>query len=573
MSCRFPGGANSPEAFWQLLESKTDAIAPIPKDRWPLDPFHSEDPTEPGKVISRYGGFIKHLYDFDASFFRVSPREALTLDPQQRLALELSWEALEQAGIAPDSLAAQSVGVFLGISSIDHWQQVLARSPETIDAYLATGNTHSVAAGRISYLLGINGPSLAVDTACSSSLVAVHLACQSLRQKECDMALVGGVNRIITPAASINFSKAQMLSADGRCRTFDRAASGFGRAEGGGMGVLKRLSDAQAEGDRISAVILGSATNHNGRTNGLTAPSTTAQQAVIRQALAASQLDAEQISYIETHGTGTALGDPIEVAALGQIFSNRKQNQPLTLGAAKTNIGHTEAAAGIAGLIKSVLAIQHHQIPANLHLTTPNPDIAWDTLPFALPTEASPWASPNSPHTAGVSAFGFNGTNAHLILQAAPPSPHPPKPPNPHSPPHLFPLSARTPAALNQLIARYAQYLATNPEIDLSDLCATASTGRSHFSHRIAILSASIAELRQILISVLAGRHHPNCWQSSNTSPADSRSSSNAQQRDAQRYVQGESINWQSLYPPGTRRKLSLPTYPFQRQYYGPDSW
>ena len=567
MSCRFPGGANSPEAFWRLLDSKTDAIAPIPKDRWPLDKYHSADPTEPGKVISQYGGFIGHLYDFDASFFRVSPREALTLDPQQRLALELSWEALEQAGIAPDSLAAQSVGVFLGISSIDHWQQVLARSPDTIDAYLATGNTHSVAAGRISYLLGISGPSLAIDTACSSSLVAVHLACQSLRQQECDMALVGGVNRIITPAASINFSKAKMLSADGRCRTFDASASGFGRAEGGGMVVLKRLSDAQEAGDRISAVILGSAVNHNGRTNGLTAPSTSAQQAAISQALKVSKLDAEAVSYVETHGTGTALGDPIEVAALGQVFGNRERARPLTLGALKTNIGHTEAAAGIAGLIKSVLAIQHQQIPANLHLNAPNPNIDWNKLPFELPEETIPWPSPNAPHTAGISAFGFNGTNAHLILQANPPLPHSPTPPLPH----LFPLSARTPTALNQLIARHAQHLAANPEIDLSDLCFTASTGRSHFSHRIAILSTSTAELRQILISVLAGRGHPNCWQSEESAIPDS-PGTDGLKAYAQRYVQGELIDWQSLYPSGMRCKLSLPTYPFQRQYYGPDA-
>ena len=241
MSCRLPGGAESPAAFWRLLEDKREAIAPIPDDRWDSNHYYSSNPDEPGKVITQYGGFVPHLYDFDAAFFRISPREAIALDPQQRLSLELGWEALEHAGIAADRLAGESVGVFLGISSIDHWQQVLARSPDTIDAYLATGNTHSVAAGRLSYLLGVSGPSLAIDTACSSSLVSVHLACQSLRQQECDLALAGGVNRIITPAASINFSKAKMLSADGRCRTFDQSASGFGRAEGGGMVVLKRL--------------------------------------------------------------------------------------------------------------------------------------------------------------------------------------------------------------------------------------------------------------------------------------------------------------------------------------------
>ncbi len=427
MSCRFPGGADSPTAFWKLLKKKTDAVSEVPVDRWPIDKYHSDEPDLPGKMVSRSGGFIPHLYDFDASFFRVSPREAITLDPQQRLALELGWESLENAGIVLGTAKGdkatgdeRSVGVFLGISSIDHWQQVLAQSPEQIDAYLATGNSHSVAAGRLSFLLGVNGPSLAIDTACSSSLVALHLACQSLRQQECALALVGGVNRILTPAASINFSKARMLSVDGRCRTFDQAASGFGRAEGGGMVVLKRLSDAQAAGDRIQAVILGSATNHNGRTNGLTAPSKAAQIAVIQQALNASRLSPAAVDYIETHGTGTALGDPIEVSALGQVFADAERTEPIWLGALKTNIGHMEAAAGIAGLIKAVLAIEHKQVPANLHLEHPNPLIEWDALPFRLPDQTTPLPATANLRTAGVSAFGFNGTNAHVIVQSPP---------------------------------------------------------------------------------------------------------------------------------------------------------
>ncbi|MEL6553283.1 MAG: polyketide synthase, partial [Cyanobacteria bacterium J06621_11] len=328
MSCRLPGKVDSPESFWDFLLQKGDAIAPIPKDRWDASQYHDPNNNTPGKMISDQGGFIPHLYDFDAAFFRISPREAVSLDPQQRLALELGWEAFENAGIAVDSLAKEvekSTGVFLGISSIDHWQQMLAQSDDAIDAYLATGNTHSVAAGRLSYLLGLTGPSLAIDTACSSSLISVHLACGSLRQQECDVALAGGVNRMITPAASINFSKANMLAADGRCRTFDAAASGFGRAEGVGFVVLKRLSDARAAGDRIHAVILGSATNHNGRTNGLTAPSKTAQQAVIRRALKMSRVSADEVGYVETHGTGTSLGDPIEVGALGAVFGAEKR--------------------------------------------------------------------------------------------------------------------------------------------------------------------------------------------------------------------------------------------------------
>ena len=577
MSCRLPGGADSPAAFWQLLQSKREAIAPIPDDRWDRDYYYSQNPDEPGKAIAQSGGFVPHLYDFDAAFFRIAPREAIALDPQQRLALELGWEALEQAGIAADNLIGESVGVFLGISSIDHWQQVLARSPDTIDAYLATGNSHSVAAGRLSYLLGVSGPSLAIDTACSSSLVSVHLACQSLRQQECDMALAGGVNRIITPAASINFSKAKMLSADGRCRTFDQSASGFGRAEGGGMVVLKRLSDAVEQGDRIEAVILGSAVNHNGRTNGITAPSTQAQQAVIRQAMKASKIAADEVSYVETHGTGTALGDPIEVAALGEVFGDRQR--PVVLGAVKTNIGHTEAASGIAGLIKAILCVQHRQIPANLHLKEPNSEIAWEELPFDLPNSTRPWpTSDNTPLTAGVSAFGFSGTNAHLILRS--PVELPPKSASVPAAKmqYLLPLSARSPAALNQLVARYAQYLATEPDVNLADLCFTASVGRSHFSTRLAIVGTSSTGLRQTLIGVLAGRKQPNCWKSEWVLSNEQALDPDSLEFYAVQYVQGKTPDWQAIYqkrkslysPTAPYQKLVLPNYPFQRLYYGP---
>ena len=587
MSCRLPGGADTPQALWSHLLRRKDAIAPIPKDRWPNDDFYHPDPNTPGKVITQSGGFVPHLYDFDAAFFRISPREALTLDPQQRLALELGWEALENSAIAPDTISAQSgqsVGVFLGISSIDHWQQVLSQSPEALDAYLATGNTHSVAAGRLSYLLGVTGPSMAVDTACSSALVAVHLACQSLRNQECALALAGGVNRIITPAASISFSKARMLSADGRCRTFDQAASGFGRAEGGGMVALKRLSDAQAAGDRIHAVILGSAVNHNGRTNGLTAPSRTAQQAVIRQAIAASQIAATYVSYIETHGTGTALGDPIEVGALSDVFreafrqdsASTQSKTPIILGAVKTNIGHTEAASGIAGLIKAVLATQHRQIPANLHLKTPNPEIAWDQLPFQLPAQTLDWSPTHNPLTAGVSAFGFNGSNAHLILQSAP---APSVSVEATEIPQLLPLSAQTPAALKQLAARYAQHLSAHPNVNLADLCYTASVGRSHFTHRLAILTSTPADLRQILIDIIAGRPHPSCLQSADLGQLADISGEDAQRQTALRYVQGEPINWQAYYQQNASTAgqvrppqiVDLPLYPFQRQHYGPD--
>jgi acyl transferase domain-containing protein len=373
-----------------------------------------------------------------------------------------------------------------------------------------------------------------------------------------------------------------------------QAAAGFGRAEGGGMVVLKRLSDAIAAGDRIHAVILGSATNHSGRTNGITAPSQVAQQAVIRQALKVSRISAAHVSYIETHGTGTVLGDPIEAAALGQVFGSgdRPPDHPLVLGALKTNIGHAEAAAGIAGLIKAVLALEHRQIPANLHLTTPNPHIDWESLPFQLPTTAIPWPSAASPLTVGVSAFGFNGTNAHVILQEPPSatlSPHSSHVAASAQAPYLLPLSARTPVALTQLVARYAQHLAAQADLNLADVCFTASVGRSHFPHRLAVIATSTAELRAILIDFLSGRAHPAYWKSDDLqSLEDHRPSaphsesyseldfSEALELQAKCYIQGETIDWQALYRHRSSQpknlcqfhKLTLPTYPVQRQRY-----
>lgn len=566
-SCRFPGGVETPEAFWTLLERKTDAIGEIPSDRWPVDAFYNADPDRPGTMVSRYGGFVPHLYDFDAPFFRLSPREARALDPQQRLLLELGWEALERGGIAPDAIAGESAGTFVGIGSIDYWQRLLARHPDTLDAYSTTGNTHSLAAGRLSFSLDVTGPSMAVDAACASALVAIHLACQSLRQRDCNLAFAGAVNRILTPEASIIFSKAHMLSADGRCRTFDASASGFGRAEGGGLLVLKRLQDARAAGDRIQALILGSAVNHNGRTGGLTVPNGPAQQAVVRQALAASGLDPAAVGYVETHGTGTALGDPIEVGALGQVFGPER-DRPLVLGATKTNVGHLEAAAGMAGAIKAALVLQWGQIPANLHLAVPNPHIDWEALPLSLPAETVPWPTSDRPRIAGVSAFGFSGTNAHILLQAAPADA---RPPAAAVPPFLLPLSARTLPALRQLVARYAQYLAQGPTPNLADFCYTASVGRQHFSQRLAILFSAAGELRQCLIDVLADRPNAACWRSDAPKTPTVDSGTSSLEGVAWRYVRGESIDWKELYREENYRKVALPTYPFQRQYYGID--
>jgi malonyl CoA-acyl carrier protein transacylase len=504
LGCRFPG-ADDPDAFWQLLIQGMDAITEVPPDRWDIDAFYDPDPHAPGKMSTRYGGFVRQLYEFDPHFFGLSPREAVTLDPQQRLLLEVSWEALEQAGLSPDRLAGSQTGVFVGICSSDYSQILLDRGVEAIDAYMGTGNTHSVAAGRLSYLLGLQGPSLSVDTACSSSLVTVHLACQSLRNGECDLALVGGVNRILTPEATINFSKAQMLAADGRCKTFDADANGYVRAEGCGMVVLKRLSQALADRDNILALIKGSAINQDGRSSGLTVPNGPAQQALIRQALQSSGLEPSDVSYIEAHGTGTALGDPIEVGALGAVFGEgRSPQDPLVIGSVKTNIGHLEGAAGIAGLIKVVLSLQHQEIPPHLHFKQPNPHIDWQDLPLKIPTEPMSWKTGSKPRIAGVSSFGFSGTNAHVVLAEAP-CPEP-LPETADRPLHLLSLSARTESALTALASRYQQHLTTHPTLNFADVCFTTNTGRSHFEHRLSLVAASTKQAIEKLTAFIAGQ-------------------------------------------------------------------
>jgi acyl transferase domain-containing protein/NADPH:quinone reductase-like Zn-dependent oxidoreductase/acyl carrier protein len=499
MGCRFPGGATTPEQFWQQLSQGMDAITEVPPDRWNLSDYYDSDPTIAGKIVTRSGGFVDHLHEFDAEFFGISPREARSLDPQQRLLLEVSWEALEQAGIIPQTLMGQPIGVFVGLCSNDYSQQLLSRPVTEIDAYLATGNAHSTAAGRIAYTLGLTGPCLAIDTACSSSLVAVHLACQSLRQGECPIALVGGVNRILSPEFSINFSQARMLAADGRCKTFDSRADGFVRSEGCGVIVLKRLVDAVSDRDPILAVIRGSAVNQDGRSSGLTVPNGPAQQAVIRQALTQANCDPAAIDYLEAHGTGTALGDPIEVGALNAVFgTSHSAEKPLLIGSVKTNIGHLEAAAGIAGLIKVVLSIQQGQIPPHLHLQQPNPHVDWQPS-IAIPSDLTDWRSDSGERLAGVSSFGFSGTNAHVIVSSPPIAAATPEPELGHRPLHLLTLSAKTPTALQLLIQRYCDWLEHHPELEFADLCFSANTGRSQFAHRFNILAASGSEAHQQL--------------------------------------------------------------------------
>ncbi|MTJ10362.1 type I polyketide synthase [Anabaena sp. UHCC 0204] len=494
MGCRFPGGADNPEDFWQLLKNGVDAITEVPQDRWNIDDYYDPEKETPGKMYTRYGAFVDKLKEFDPSFFSISPREARALDPQHRLILEVSWEALENAALNPQKLAKTQTGVFVGICSSDYYQLLLTQEEIEIDSYFGTGNSHSSAVGRLSYILGLQGPSLAVDTACSSSLVTVHLACSSLRNHESDVAIAGGVNRLITPEVSINFSKARMLSADGRCKTFDVSADGYVRGEGCGIIVLKRLSDAIANNDNILAVIRGSAVNQDGHTSGLTVPSGPSQQAVIRKALENGGVSPEAVSYIEAHGTGTSLGDPIEVGSLGAVFGkNHSSQNPLMLGSVKTNIGHLEGAAGIAGLIKVVLQLQHQEIAPHLHFHQPSSYINWEELPVVIPTTAIPWQIEGKNRIAGVSSFSFSGTNAHIVLEEAPEQLK-----NEdllERPLHLLTLSAKTEKALEKLVNRYQEHLEKNPEIAIADICYTANIGRAHFNYRLAVVVNNKKEL------------------------------------------------------------------------------
>ncbi len=509
VGCRFPRDLVTPKAFWEFLRRGGDAISEVPADRWDIDAFYDANVEVPGKMITRQAGFFCSLDQFDPEFFGISPREAITMDPQQRWLLEVAWEALEDAGVAPNRLAGSATGVFIGICNNDFGHRLLDRGPEKIDAYLATGIAHSVAAGRLSYFLGLQGPCVSVDTACSSSLVSVHLACQSLRNRECDRALAGGVNRILSPELSVNFSKNHMLSPSGRCKTFDAAADGFTRGEGCGVVVLRRLSDALADHDPILALIRGSATNQDGRTSGLTVPNGPAQQIVIRHALENGGVAPREVSYIEAHGTGTSLGDPIEVGALSEVYCpGRTKEHPLVIGSVKTNIGHLEAAAGIAGLIKTALALRHRELPPHLNFKTPTPHIAWQSTPISVPTQLQPWTTHGTPLRAGVSSFGFSGSNAHAILEEAPTVQTTAT--TSERPCHLLNISARSAAALKELAGAYVEFLDRAPAAEFANVCHTANVGRAYFDERLSLVADSSGSARRQLTAFLNGEQTPD---------------------------------------------------------------
>ncbi|MGE2721272.1 type I polyketide synthase [Mycolicibacterium celeriflavum] len=513
-AARFPGARDADE-FWQVLRDGRDAVSEVPADRWDVEEFFDVDPDTPGKIVTRRAGFVDDATGFDAPFFGVSPREVMLMDPQHRLLLETAWHAVEHSGTAPTALAGTNTGVFVGMSTHDYLGMASDELtyPE-IEAYMAIGTSHAAAAGRISYRLGLQGPAVAVDTACSSSLVAIHQACQALRLGECDLALAGGVNLLLTPATMITFSSAHMLAPDGRCKTFDAAADGYVRGEGCGVIVIKRLEDALREGDRIRAVIRGSAINQDGASGGLTVPNGVAQQRVITDALKYAGVEPSAVGYLEAHGTGTSLGDPIEAQAAGSVLGDgRDASRPLLLGSVKTNIGHLEAAAGIAGVIKVIMSLENEMLPQHLHFQQPSPHIPWDRLPVKVVKEPIPWKRNGAPRIAGVSSFGFAGTNAHVIVEEAPETAtasvgiRVAKPEDRRF--NLLPLSARTPSALMQLAAQYRNWMDTHPEVTLADVCYTAGTGRAHLTHRAAIVANSRESAIDLLGALAENRPAP----------------------------------------------------------------
>lgn len=598
MGCRFPGGANHPTAFWDLLQKGFNGMREIPKERWDVDAYYDSNLEAPGKMYVRQAGFLDVPIDqFDAEFFGISPHEAEYMDPQQRLLMEVTWEALENGGINPKELKGSSTGVFVGVMMHDFSDLLVKYEPMSeIDAYQVTGNANCVLPGRISYFLGLQGPSFPIDTACSSSLVALHEACQSLRNGECSLAIAGGVNLIMTPEPIVQMCKAHMLSADGFCKTFDAKADGYARGEGCGIVILKRLSEAQADGDPILALVKSSGINQDGASSGLTVPNGNAQTALLKSVWAKGQIDPAEIHYMEAHGTGTSLGDPIEINAIRSAFEEVKRDSPLWISSVKTNIGHLESAAGVAGIVKVVLSLQNETIPPHLHLEKLNPHIQLEDMQAAIPLKNVPWQRGAKPRLASISSFGIGGTNSYAVLEEAPRTEEAIS----EDSPHLLTLSAKSEKALQDLISLYIDFLEKHPHTHLGDLCFTANTGRTHFEFRTALIGNNLETILEKLkngdyqISKISSKRPKIALYSKNGQsrleqilPEIQKSTNpnlegyeviecgdddlnSLYEKLAKLYRQGIPIDWKGLYSPKTRRKIALPTYPFQRKRHWP---
>ncbi len=499
IGCRFPGGVDSPGTFWQLLLEKGDAIGEIPRDRFDLDVYYDPTPSTPGKVNTRFGGFLSGIDTFDAEFFGIAPREAERLDPQQRLLLEVGWEALEDAGMLPAALAGSSTGVFVGMW-LNDYEGRLFSDPAGADFYMTTGSGRYAASGRLSYAFGLQGPSITIDTACSSSLAAVHLACQSIWLGESDLALAGGANVILQPDISVAYSQSQMLAPDGRCKFGDSRANGYVRSEGAALVALKPLSAARRDGDRVYAVILGGTVNNDGRSSGfMTTPGQGGQEDMLRKAYRNAGVSPGLVQYVEAHGTGTRAGDPVELGALGAVLAEgRPQDLPCAVGSVKTNLGHTEGAAGVAGLIKVALSLAHRTIPASLHLIEPTPQVAWDSLPLYVPTEPQRWPDREGRAIGGVSAFGISGTNAHIVLaEAGEPALNPA---TTEQRPHLLTLSAQSSVALGAQARRFSEWLRRAPGAEpLADVAYTAARRRGPLEYRLSVVGRDRAAWAEAL--------------------------------------------------------------------------